>query len=164
VVAQAGAGADAIQLFDSWAGVLSPDDYARFVAPWSRRILAAITRAGAVSIHFAAAGAGLVQHLAEGATVLGVDSGQSLAGVRARLGARPVQGNLDPARVTAGWAATSDGIDAVLAANAGRPGHVFNTGHAVPRETEPGVLRDIVQTVHDRTANQRAGLAAGALS
>ncbi len=75
-----------------------------------------------------------------------------------------MQGNLDPARVAAGWAATSDGIDAVLAANAWRPGHVFNTGHAVPRDTEPGVLRDIVQAVHDRTANQPVGLATGALS
>ena len=164
VVAQVGAGADAIQVFDSWAGVLGPDDYDRFVAPWSRRILAAIERSGAVSIHFAAAGAALVDQLAAGATVLGVDSGQSLAGVRGRLGAQPVQGNLDPGRVAAGWPSTSEGIDAVLAANAGRPGHILNTGHAVPRETDPGRLRDIVRAVHDRTADQGATVTTGAFS
>ena len=81
-----------------------------------------------------------------------MDAGQSLATARERLAGRPVQGNLDPARLAAGWAATSAGIDAVLAANDGRPGHIFNTGHAIPPGTPPAVLRSAVEAVHERTA------------
>jgi uroporphyrinogen decarboxylase len=161
VAAQARAGADAIQLFDSWAGVLAPADYERFVAPWTRRILAAIERAGIPSIHFAAAGASLLESLAIGATVVGIDGAQSLASARQRLGAAPVQGNLDPARLAAGWAAASEGVDRVLAENAGRSGHVFNSGHAVPRDTAPGLLRDVVEAVHERTARRPAAMLHG---
>jgi len=161
VRAQAAAGADAIQVFDSWAGVLPPADYQRFVAPWSRRILAAITAADAIAIHFAAAGAGLLEALAEGATVVGIDAAQSLAEARTRLGRMPVQGNLDPARLGAGWSTLSEGIDAVLAENGGRTGHVFNTGQAVPPDTSPAVLHDVVDAVHQRTARIAALTEAG---
>ncbi len=152
VRAQALAGADAIQLFDSWAGVLAPEDYDGCVAPWTRRILRAIADAGAVPIHFVAAGATLLERIGVDAGVVGVDAAQPLDAARSRLGSQPVQGNLDPARLLAGWPSTSDGIDRVLAANAGRPGHVFNTGHAIPRETPPALLRDVVEAVHDRSA------------
>jgi uroporphyrinogen decarboxylase len=152
VRAQVLAGADAVQVFDSWAGTLGPDDYDRNVAPWSRRILAAIADAGAPAIHFAAASSALLERLADGATVVGVDSGQSLTVARDRLGTTPVQGNLDPARLGTGWGATTAGIDAVLAANAGRDGHIFNSGHAIPRDTAPSLLRDVVNAVHERTA------------
>jgi uroporphyrinogen decarboxylase len=161
VTAQAEAGADAIQLFDSWAGVLAPADYERYVAPWSRRILAAIARAGVPSIHFAASGSALIEKVAIGAAVVGVDAAQPLGSARDRLGTRPVQGNLDPARLAAGWAATSEGITRVLAENDGRPGHVFNTGHAIPRETPPALLRDIVDAVHERTAQRLVGAGHG---
>ncbi len=150
--AQVAAGADAIQLFDSWAGVLAPEDYDRHVAPWTRRILRSIAAAGAVPIHFVAAGATLLERLGVDAGVVGIDAAQPLDAARSRLGSQPVQGNLDPARLLAGWPSTSDGIDRVLAANAGRPGHVFNTGHAIPRETPPALLCDVVQAVHDRSA------------
>jgi uroporphyrinogen decarboxylase len=152
VRAQVVAGADAVQVFDSWAGSLAPADYVRHVAPWSRRILDAVSTAGAPAIHFAAAGAALLERLADGATVVGVDGGQALDAARDRLGPIPVQGNLDPARIAAGWSASSAGIDAVLAANRGRLGHIFNTGHAVPRDSEPSLLRDIVAAVHERSA------------
>ncbi len=154
VAAQVAAGAQVIQLFDSWAGSLAPADYERCVAPWSRRILEGVRSAGAPVIHFAAAGANLLQHLAAGADVVGVDSAQPLDAARRRLGATAVQGNLDPARLAAGWPVVADGVAAVLTANDGRPGHIFNTGHAVPRDTEPARLRDIVSLVHDRTAVQ----------
>ena len=160
VRAQVSAGADAVQVFDSWAGTLGPEDFDRHVAPWSARILRAIRDAGGIAIHFAAAGSALLEQLGAGASMVGVDAGQSLADARRRLGALPVQGNLDPARIAAGWGATSSGIDAVLAANDGRPGHVFNTGHAVPRETPPALLRDVVEAVHDRTAAGARPLAA----
>jgi uroporphyrinogen decarboxylase len=152
VGAQVRAGADAVQVFDSWAGVLAPDDYRRYVAPASARILAAITAAGGIAIHFLAAGAGLLELIADGATVVSVDAGQSFASARARLGAVPLQGNLDPARVAAGWRTASEGIDIVLAANAGRAGHVFNTGHALPPGVNPDLVRDVVDAVHQRTA------------
>jgi uroporphyrinogen decarboxylase len=165
VGAQVEAGADAVQVFDSWAGVLPPDDYDRCVAPWTGRILAAIEAHGAAAIHFVAAGAALLERVAAGASVVGVDTAQSLTDARRRLGDTPVQGNLDPARIAAGWRSTSTGIDRVLAANAGRAGHIFNTGHAVPRETAPMMLRDVVRAVHDRSAGagrDAAAMPAGA--
>lgn len=159
VRAQVAAGAQAIQVFDSWAGSLGPADYDRAVRPWTARILRAIGEAGVPSIHFAAAGAALLERLADGADVVGVDSGQSLGVVRDRLGpGRAVQGNLDPARLLAGWAAIETGVVEVLREAGGAPGHVFNTGHAIARETEPAVLRAVVDLVHERTA--RSGRAA----
>lgn len=152
VAAQVAAGAQVIQVFDSWAGSLSATDYEQLVAPWARRILRAVTRAGAPVIHFAAAGTNLVEALGVDADVVSIDGAQSLAAARARLDGRPVQGNLDPARLGAGWDVVQDGVAAVLAANQGRSGHIFNTGHAIPRDTDPMRLRDIVHLVHDRTA------------
>lgn len=151
VTEQVRAGAQVIQVFDSWAGSLSASDYAGLVAPWSRRILRAVRDTGAPAVHFAAVGANLLEALAVDADVVAVDATQSLAAARGRLGVMPVQGNLDPARLAADWPLVAAGVDVVLAANGGRPGHVFNTGHAVPRDTDPARLRDIVRLVHERT-------------
>jgi len=157
VRAQAVAGAQVIQVFDSWAGALGPADYDRLVAPWTARILEAIRTAGVPAIHFAASGAALLDRLAVGADVVSVDHGQSLAEVRRRLGPSvAVQGNLDPARLAAGRSALVDGVEDILAAVGPAPGHVFNAGHAVPRETPPALLRDVVSLVHDRTAARSA--------
>ncbi len=153
VAAQAEAGAQVIQLFDSWAGALGPLDYDRSVRPWSARILRAIGDSGVPSIHFAAAGSALLERLADGADVVSLDSGGSLATARARLGsATALQGNLDPARLLSGWSATRSGVEEVLGAAGGTRGHIFNTGHAIARETDPSVLRSVVELVHDQTA------------
>ena len=152
VRAQVGAGAQVIQIFDSWAGSLSAADYGRLVAPWSSRILDAVHEAGAPVIHFAAAGSHLLDRLAVGADVVGIDSAQSLALARRRLEGVGIQGNLDPARLAAPWPVARAGVDGVLDAAGRTPGHVFNVGHAVPRDTPPDRLRDIVRYVHDRTA------------
>ncbi len=152
VTAQVRAGAQVIQVFDSWAGNLSAADYERLVGPWARRILRAVRSAGAPVIHFAAAGANLLESLAIDADVVGVDATQSLARARGRLAATPVQGNLDPARLAADWPTVAAAVRTVLEGNGGRPGHIFNTGHAVPRDTAPARLRDIVRLVHERTA------------
>jgi len=153
VRAQAAAGAQVIQVFDSWAGSLGPADYDRLVAPWTARILDAIRSTGVPAIHFAASGAALLERLAAGVDVVSVDHGQSLADARRRLGpSLAVQGNLDPARLVAGRSALVAGVEAVLADAGGALGHVFNVGHAVPRETDPAVLRDVVSLVHERTA------------
>jgi len=153
VRAQAAAGAQAIQVFDSWAGSLGPTDYDRLVAPWAARILDAIRSSGVPAIHFAASGAALLERLAAGADVVSVDHGQSLADARRRLGPSvAVQGNLDPARLVAGRSALVAGVEAVLADAGGGLGHVFNAGHAIPRETDPAMLRDVVALVHERSA------------
>ncbi len=157
VRAQVDAGAQAIQVFDSWAGSLAPADYDRAVRPWTSRILEAIRDAGVPSIHYAAAGAALLERLADGADVVGIDSGQSLEAARERLGPRrAVQGNLDPARLLAGRDAVASGVTDVLRAVDGAPGHVFNTGGPIARQTDPAVLRSVVDMVHERTARAMA--------
>jgi len=153
VRAQVAAGAQAIQVFDSWAGSLGQRDYDRAVRPWTARVLQAIGEAGAPSIHYAAAGAALLERLADGADVVGIDSGQSLAIARARLdGRQAVQGNLDPARLVAGRVAVEAGIAEVLRDAGQAPGHIFNTGGPIARETDPAVLRSVVEMVHQQTA------------
>jgi uroporphyrinogen decarboxylase len=164
VRAQVAAGAQAIQVFDSWAGSLGPCDYDRAVRPWSARILRAIREAGAPAIHYAAAGSALLDPLADDADVVGIDSGQSLAVARDRLGpGRAVQGNLDPARLLAGSAAVESGVAEVLREAGDTPGHIFNTGGPIARETDPAVLRSVVERVHERTTRVTDAATAGRL-
>ena len=156
VAAHAAAGADVIQVFDSWAGSLSAADYTEFVAPYSRRVLAA-GPAGTPMVHFATGSGHLLAELAAaGGDVVGVDwripLGAAWATVQRASGARAIQGNLDPAVLLAGWRETQSAAHAVLDQVAGRPGHVFNLGHAAPRETDPAILRDLAAFVHESTA------------
>jgi uroporphyrinogen decarboxylase len=155
VQAQARAGAQVVKVFDSWAGTLGPADYGAFAAPYTRPILAALSPVP--TIHFVAGSAGILEQVADvGGDVIAIDARQSLARARERLGeARAVQGNLDPARLLAGWPAVENGTRAVLEEAGGRPGHIFNLGHAAPRETDPGLLRDLVAFVHDSTRSDR---------
>lgn len=149
------AGAQAFQLFDSWAGALSRPDYERFVLPHSRRVFAelAARHPNAPGIHF---GIGC-DHLLEamwsaGPRVMGLDWRTSITGARARLGPDTVvQGNLDPSLVLAGADVALAGARAVLADNAGHPGHIFNLGHGVHPTTDPGVLAAVVELVHEST-------------
>jgi uroporphyrinogen decarboxylase len=157
VAAQARAGADAIQVFDSWAGSLSAADYRASVAPYSRRVLAAAP--GTPIIHFATGSAHLLLDLAAaGGDVIGVDwrvpLDQAAAVMPGTRGPRAIQGNLDPSLVLSGWEAAARGAEAVLesAALAGIAGHVFNLGHAAPRDADPAVLRDLATFVHERSA------------
>jgi uroporphyrinogen decarboxylase len=151
VAAKVRAGADVIQLFDSWVGALSPADYDEFVAPWSRRILEAVD---VPTIHFATGAAALLPALARaGGDVIGLDWRIELdRGWEAVGAARGVQGNLDPAVLLGPWerieAATLD----VLRRAGGRPGHVFNLGHGVLPETDPDVLGRVRALAHERTA------------
>jgi uroporphyrinogen decarboxylase len=149
VRAQVEAGADVVQVFDTWAGSLSPADYVRFARPWTRRVLAAVEPAPA--IHFGVAVAGIFDEFAEaGGDVVGIDARQSLAAAWARLGPhRAVQGNLEPALLLAGWEALEAGARRVLGEAGGRPGHIFNLGHAAPREADPGLLRELTALVHE---------------
>jgi uroporphyrinogen decarboxylase len=148
--AQVRAGAAAVQVFDSWAGALSPADYRRSVLPASRKVFAGVADLGVPRIHFGVGAGELLELLAEaGPDVVGVDWRVPLDRARARLGPEvAVQGNLDPAVCLAPWEVVAREARAVLAANAGRPGHVFNLGWGVLPETDPDVLRRVVDLVH----------------
>ena len=154
--AQVEAGADVVQLFDSWAGGLAPADYREFVQPHVRRIFTALR--DVPTIHFGTGTGGLLADLADaGGDVLGLDHRVSLAEAWRLVGFdRGVQGNLDAARLLAGWDATRTGAQAVLDAAAGRPGHVFNLGHGVLPATDTELLRRLVDFVHERTATTKA--------
>ena len=148
LAAQVRAGADVVQLFDSWVGVLSPADYEEFVAPWSRRILAA---AGAPTIHFGTGTATLLPAMARaGGDVIGLDwrirldDGWSLVGHD-----RAVQGNLDPAVLLGPWERVEAAARDVLARAGGRPGHIFNLGHGVLPRTDPGTLTRLAELVRE---------------
>jgi len=150
--AQIGAGADVVQLFDSWVGGLGPADYQRYVQPHVRRIFAALQ--GVPTIHFGTGTAALIELLAEaGGDVIGLDHRLSLAEAWKRVGHdRGIQGNLDAARLLAGWEATRDGAQVVLDEAAGRSGHIFNLGHGVLPQTDPELLHRLVDYVHEQTA------------
>lgn len=150
---QVQAGASAVQLFDSWAGALAPATYEQFVLPHSRKVLEGVADLGVPRIHFGVNTGELLPLMsAAGADVVGVDWRVPLDDARTRVPDKAVQGNLDPAIVFAGWDATERAIDDVLARNAGRPGHVFNLGHGVLPGSDPGILRQVVDHVHERTA------------
>jgi uroporphyrinogen decarboxylase len=149
--AQVDAGADVVQLFDSWVGALSADDYREFAAPYSERILAAVD---APTIHFGTGTAHLLGNLAAaGGDVIGldwripIDRGWELVGPE-----RGVQGNLDPAVLLGPWERVEARTMDILEAVGGRHGHVFNLGHGVLPDTDPAMLRQLVELVHERTS------------
>jgi uroporphyrinogen decarboxylase len=148
--AQVSAGIDALQLFDSWVGTLSPQDYAEYVEPYSRRIFAALAPASLPMIHFGTNTAGLLDLMkTDGATIIGVDWRVPLDEARARTGgAVALQGNLDPAACLAPWPAVAEQVRRVLDESAGHPAYVFNLGHGVLPETDPDVLARVVDLVH----------------
>ncbi|MCY4424503.1 MAG: uroporphyrinogen decarboxylase [Acidimicrobiaceae bacterium] len=150
LLSQVEAGAAAVQLFDSWAGALSPEQYRRAVAPHSARVLEAVGGTGVPRIHFGVGTGELLDQMAGcGAEVVGVDFRVPIDKARRRVGpGRALQGNLDPAVVLAGEPAACEAARAVLAANGGHPGFVFNLGHGVLPSSDPGVLARVVQLVH----------------
>jgi uroporphyrinogen decarboxylase len=156
VAAQAAAGADAIQLFDSWVGVLSPSDYDEFVAPYSARILAAVN---VPTIHFGTgASEALLQALARaGGDVIGLDWRVPLDRGWSAVGPeRGVQGNLDPTVLLGPWPRVEAAARDVLARAGGRAGHVFNLGHGVLPQTDPAKLTRLTSLVHERSATVAA--------
>jgi uroporphyrinogen decarboxylase len=151
VAAQTAAGADVIQLFDSWVGALSVADYEEFVAPYSTRILAAVD---VPTIHFGTGTMHLLPPMAAaGGDAIGLDWRVPLDQGWLAVGPdRAVQGNLDPAALLAPWPRIEAAAEDVLARAGGRPGHVFNLGHGVLPETNPDDLTRLVELVHTWTA------------
>jgi uroporphyrinogen decarboxylase len=149
--AQVQAGATAVQLFDSWIGVLSPDDYRDLVLPATRRIFTGLADLGVPRIHFGVGTGELLSLMAAaGADVVGVDWRVPLDAARQRVGpGRAIQGNLDPVSCLAPWEVAAPLARKVLTEGSGRPGYVFNLGHGVLPETDPDVLHRIVDLVHE---------------
>ena len=152
---QIDAGVDAIQVFDSWAGTLSLADYRQHVLAHSSRVFATLAEYGVPMTHFGVGTAELLGAMSEaGSPVVGVDWRTSLTDAAARV--RPgtaLQGNLDPVVLLAGWPVADRAARAVVddgrrAVDAGAAGHVFNLGHGVLPETDPGVLTELVSLVH----------------
>ena len=150
LAAQARAGAQALQLFDSWVGCLSPSDYRTYVEPHSRRALTRAAEAGVPLIHFGTGTATFLTDFASaGGDVISVDWRIPLDAARLRIGAQQaIQGNLDPAALLAPPAERSRQVRDILARAGKRPGHIFNLGHGILPETDPGAVRAVVDLVH----------------
>ncbi|MCP4659161.1 MAG: uroporphyrinogen decarboxylase [bacterium] len=151
--AQGRAGAQALMLFDSWAGLLSPEDYRRFALPVVDRILRHLAPLDLPLIYFPNQGATLLEDVATlPADVVGIDWRLSLSAARAVLGPeKAVQGNLDPAALFAPAAELEGRIDRVLADAGPAPGHIFNLGHGIERTTDPDAVARLVDHVHEKT-------------
>src|SRR2546429_720809 len=143
LLAQLKAGADVVQVFDSWIGAVSPSVYRRFVQPSMKRIFAAIQETGAPSIHFGTGTASLLELMADaGGDVISVDWRVDLDEAWARIGYdRGIQGNLDPTLLLTSWDTIAQGMLDVLRRANNRPGHIFNLGHGVLAPTDPDMLR-----------------------
>jgi uroporphyrinogen decarboxylase len=152
---QVAAGASAIQLFDSWVGAVAPEDYRQAILPHTSRIFAALAPAGVPRIHFGVGTGELLGLMGEaGADVVGVDWRVPLDEAARRVEpGKALQGNLDPAVLLAPWEVIEARAKDVLARGRAAEGHVFNLGHGVLPETEPGMLAELAEFVHAETAH-----------
>lgn len=153
LVAQVEAEAQTIQLFDSWVGCLSPDDYREYVLPCSRLILREVSATGVPVIHFGTDTAALLSLMKEaGGDVIGLDWRTPLDWGWTQVGAdSAVQGNLDPVALFASRPELERRVRAILEQAAGRPGHIFNLGHGILPETPPEAVAFVTDLVHERT-------------
>ncbi len=153
LAAQARAGADALQLFDSWVGALSPDDYRNYVLPHSKTALALAREGGAPLIHFGTGTGTFLDLMAEaGGDVIGVDWRTRLDVAWAQFPDRGIQGNLDPCALFAPLPELRARVNDIMQRAAGRPGHVFNLGHGILPQTDPDTVRAVVEMVHEWSA------------
>jgi uroporphyrinogen decarboxylase len=155
---QVHAGASAIQLFDSWAGGLTPDDYRHYVLPHSASVFSAVEELGVPRIHFGVSTGELLADMATaGVECVGVDWRVPLDQAVARIGPRQaVQGNLDPTLVFAPWEVLEGRAREVLRRGHFAAGHIFNLGHGVLPETDPDVLARLVELIHSETDATRS--------
>lgn len=152
LAAQARAGAEVVQLFDSWVGCLSPDDYRRYVLPHSRKAISLAHEGGVPIIHFGTGTSPFLEALAEaGGDVIGVDWRDPLDAAWARFPNRGIQGNLDPCALFAPLPELKARVADVLKRAAGKPGHIFNLGHGILPQTDPDKVRAVVEMVHEHS-------------
>jgi uroporphyrinogen decarboxylase len=148
--AQVAHGVRVVQLFDSWAGALTRDEYRRFALPATERVLASIADLGVPTILFGVGTGELLDLMATAnSSVMGIDWHVDLDEGRRRVGGRPVQGNLDPARCLAGIDVAVQGAREVITRAGHDGGHIFNLGHGVLPSTDPSTLEAVVRVVHD---------------
>jgi uroporphyrinogen decarboxylase len=155
---QADAGVSAVQLFDSWAGAVSPEDYRRSILPHSRRIVTALEPAGIPRIHFGVGTGELLNLMGEcGADVVGVDWRVPLDEAARRVDfGKALQGNLDPAILLAPWHVIEARAKDILAHGRTAEGHIFNLGHGVLPDTNPDALARLADLVHTESARAPA--------
>jgi uroporphyrinogen decarboxylase len=154
LLAQVDAGADAIQLFDSWVGELAPADYVEHIQPHVRHILQDVMKTGVPVIHFGVGTATLLEHMRDaGGTVIGVDWCTPLEQAWKRVGYdHAVQGNMDSAALLSTRQVAHQHAQRVLDAAAGRNGHIFNLGHGITPETPVDNVKAVVDYVHEKSA------------
>ena len=152
--AQIAAGAQAVQLFDSWIGALSPSEYGRFVQPHVTRLFQSLDRS-VPHIHFGTGNPELYPLMREaGGDVIGLDWRVDLGTMWSRLGDVAIQGNLDSAALLSPVDAMKREADEVLASAGGKPGHIFNLGHGIMPEANPDQVRALVDHVHEASARR----------
>ena len=151
LLAQAHAGAQVLQLFDSWVGALSPTDYRNYVLPYSRHAIEIASQSGVPIIHFGTNTNGMIELIREaGGDVIGVDWRIDLDTAWHRIGYDvAIQGNLDPIALMAPWPELKDRAQKVLDLAEGRPGHIFNLGHGILPQTPVDNVRRLVDFVHE---------------
>ncbi len=151
LTAQVDAGAQAVQLFDSWIGTLTPDDYRAYVLPYSKSIFAALQMTGVPTIHFGTGTASLLPFMKEaGGNVMGIDWQTPLDWAWGLLDYQvAVQGNLDPVALYAPGGELEKRVDRVLCQAGGRPGHIFNLGHGILPDTPVDQVKRVVDLVHE---------------
>jgi len=154
--AQVKAGAQVVQLFDSWVGCLSPSDYQRYVLPYMKNIFAELLKERIPSIHFGTGTSGLLHLMTEaGGDVIGADWRISLKDAWQRIGDNAgIQGNLDPITLMAPWSILKEKAAEVLDAAERRPGHIFNLGHGILPMTPEDSVKAVIDFVHEYTANK----------
>lgn len=150
--AQIDAGAQVVQIFDSWVGALAPGDYRRYVSPHMKRMVAAI-RPGIPVISFGTGTSGFLEEIGtSGAHVIGIDWRVEMGEARRRLPRRVLQGNLDPVALFAPLPELQRRVDEILAAMDGAPGHIFNLGHGILPGTPVETVKALVSMVHEGSA------------
>jgi len=155
--AQVAAGAQVVQLFDSWVGCLSPDDYRRYVLPYTKQVIDGLRSAGAPVIHFGTDTAMLLDVMREaGSDVIGVDWRIPLDDAWRRIGPDVgIQGNLDPVALFAPLPEIERRVDDILQRAGNRPGHIFNLGHGILPETPVEHVQAVADLVHARSARKK---------
>ena len=155
--AQIAAGAQVVQLFDSWVGCLSPDDYRRYVLPYTKKVIEGLRNAGVPVIHFGTDTAMLLDVMREaGSDVIGVDWRVPLDDAWRRIGPDVgIQGNLDPVALFAPLPEIERRVDDILQRAGNRPGHIFNLGHGILPETPVEHVQAVADLVHARSARKK---------
>ncbi|NWJ48147.1 MAG: uroporphyrinogen decarboxylase [Chloroflexi bacterium] len=160
MVKQVEAGASALQIFDSWAGALSPRDYAKYAAPYNKQLIEVAKKTGVPVIYFSTGTASLLEEIrGMGSDVIGVDWRIRLDKAWEEIGYdKAIMGNLDPVMLKAPWEELQANTDLILQQAAGRPGHIFNLGHGILQGTSVDMVKRLADYVHQQTAKVEVAL------